>query len=51
MLGRKSVVHRQIGRIAGQVGRAVAKWRKVAARLGLTAAEIDRIRSAFEAAQ
>jgi hypothetical protein len=35
-------------RIAGQVRRAVAAWRKVAARLGLTAAEIDRMASAFE---
>ena len=35
-------------KIAGQVGQAVATWRKVAAKLGLTAAEIDRISSAFE---
>jgi serine/threonine-protein kinase HipA len=36
--------------IAGQVGRAVGAWRKVAARLGLSAAEIDRMASAFEIA-
>jgi serine/threonine-protein kinase HipA len=35
-------------RIAAQVGQAVAKWRKRAAKLGLTAAEIDRMASAFE---
>jgi serine/threonine-protein kinase HipA len=35
-------------RIAGQVRRAVATWRKVGARLGLTTAEIDRMASAFE---
>jgi serine/threonine-protein kinase HipA len=35
-------------RIAAEVGRAVATWRKVAARIGLTAAEIDRMASAFE---
>jgi serine/threonine-protein kinase HipA len=34
--------------IAAQVGKAVATWRKVAAKLGLTAAEIDRMASAFE---
>ncbi len=35
-------------KIAAQVGQAVAKWRKEAARLGLTAAEISRMASAFE---
>ena len=34
--------------IAAQVGKAVATWRKVAAKLGLTAPEIDRMASAFE---
>jgi serine/threonine-protein kinase HipA len=34
--------------IAAQVGTAVAKWRKMAAKLGLTAPEIDRMASAFE---
>jgi serine/threonine-protein kinase HipA len=35
-------------KIAGQVGHAVATWRKQAARLGLTPAGIDRMASAFE---
>ena len=35
-------------RIARQVGKAVAIWRKVAAKLGLTSAEINRMASAFE---
>jgi hypothetical protein len=35
-------------RIAGQVGQAVATWRKRAAKLGLTPTEIDRMASAFE---
>jgi serine/threonine-protein kinase HipA len=35
-------------KIAGQVGHAVATWRKHAAKLGITAAEIDRMASAFE---
>ena len=35
-------------RIAGQVGQAVATWRRQAAKLGLTPAEIDRMASAFE---
>jgi serine/threonine-protein kinase HipA len=34
--------------IAAEAGRAVAKWRKEAVRFGLTAAEIDRMASAFE---
>ena len=34
--------------IAGQVGHAVATWRKQAAKLGLTPAEADRMASAFE---
>lgn len=34
--------------IVAQVGQAVAMWRKEAARLGLTASEIDRMASAFE---
>jgi len=35
-------------KIAGQVGQAVATWRKPASKLGLTPAEIDRMASAFE---
>ena len=35
-------------RIAGEVGQAVATWRKESAKLGLTAGEIDRMASAFE---
>ena len=35
-------------KIAGQVGRAVAAWRREAKKLGLTAPEIDRMASAFE---
>ena len=34
--------------IAAEVGQAVARWRKVAAKLGLTPGEIDRMASAFE---
>ena len=34
--------------IAGEVGQAVATWREVAAQVGLTQAEIDRMASAFE---
>jgi serine/threonine-protein kinase HipA len=34
--------------IAAEVGRAVRSWRRVAARLGLTATEIGRMASAFE---
>jgi serine/threonine-protein kinase HipA len=34
--------------IAAEVGQAVAIWRKVAAKIGLTTAEIDRMASAFE---
>ena len=34
--------------IALEVGQAVARWRKVAAKLGLTPGEIDRMASAFE---
>jgi serine/threonine-protein kinase HipA len=34
--------------IAAEVGKAVLKWRDVAARQGLTKAEIDRMASAFE---
>ena len=33
---------------AARVGRAVSSWRRTAAKLGLTAAEIDRMASAFE---
>lgn len=36
------------GQIAGQVGQAVATWRKVAVKIGLTAVEINRMASAFE---
>ena len=36
------------GRIAAEVGNAVAKWRDEAARHGLSKAEIDRMMSAFE---
>jgi len=35
-------------KIAGQVGRAVAEWRRVAKKLGLTSPEINRMASAFE---
>ena len=35
-------------KIAKQVGQAVAPWRQVAKKLGLTLAEIDRMASAFE---
>src|SRR5206468_6156543 len=35
-------------RIAAEIGRAVARWRKVAAKLGLKPGEIDRMASAFE---
>jgi serine/threonine-protein kinase HipA len=35
-------------RIAGQVGQAVAAWRREAKKLGLTAPEIERMASAFE---
>jgi serine/threonine-protein kinase HipA len=35
-------------RIAAEVGKAVATWRKVAAKLGLSPREIDRMASAFE---
>lgn len=35
-------------RIVAQVGKAVASWRKEAAKLGLTLPEIDRMKSAFE---
>jgi serine/threonine-protein kinase HipA len=35
-------------RIAGQVGQAVAAWRREAKKLGLTPPEIDRMASAFE---
>jgi serine/threonine-protein kinase HipA len=35
-------------RIVAQVGRAVATWRKEAARVGLTAPEVERTSSAFE---
>ena len=39
---------REAHQIAGEVGHAVADWRKIAAKIGLTAAEIDRMASAFE---
>jgi serine/threonine-protein kinase HipA len=35
-------------KIAGQVGQAVAEWRREAKKLGLTPAEIERMASAFE---
>jgi serine/threonine-protein kinase HipA len=38
----------QAREIAGQVGRTVAGWRRVATKLGLPLAEIDRMASAFE---
>jgi serine/threonine-protein kinase HipA len=38
----------QARQIATQVGRAVARWRAVAAKLVVRAAEIDRMASAFE---
>ena len=42
-LGRK-----QARRIAGAVGKAVSGWREVAARLGASRREADRMESAFE---
>jgi serine/threonine-protein kinase HipA len=38
----------QAREIAAEVGHAVAMWRKVAAKIGLTPGEIDRMASAFE---
>ena len=38
----------QAREIAGQVGKAVSKWRDEAARYGLSKGEIDRMGSAFE---
>jgi HipA N-terminal domain len=38
----------QARRIAGEVGRAVSRWRRQAARLGIDSVEIDRMASAFE---
>jgi serine/threonine-protein kinase HipA len=38
----------QARQTVAEVGKAVAPWRKVAAKLGLKAAEIDRMASAFE---
>ena len=38
----------EASKIAAQVGRAVAPWRKDAAKLGLAPREIDRMASAFE---
>lgn len=38
----------EAAQIAAEVGKAVATWRKVAAKLALRAAEIDRMASAFE---
>jgi serine/threonine-protein kinase HipA len=38
----------QAARIANEVGKAVARWRTLAAKLGLTGGEIDRMASAFE---
>jgi serine/threonine-protein kinase HipA len=35
-------------KIAAEVGHAVATWRREAKKLGLTAAEIDRMASSFE---
>jgi serine/threonine-protein kinase HipA len=39
---------REARQIAGEVGKAIARWRRVAANLGLTSREIDRMSSAFE---
>jgi serine/threonine-protein kinase HipA len=39
---------RESQEIAAKVGAAVAPWRKVAAKLGITSAEMDRMASAFE---
>lgn len=38
----------QAREIAAEVGKAVSGWRKVAVKVGLTPAEIDRLASAFE---
>ena len=35
-------------RVAAEVGKAVAGWRSVARKLGIKAAEIDRMASAFD---
>ena len=40
--------HAKARRIASEVGAAVSRWRRVAARQGLTRQEIDRMASAFE---
>lgn len=39
---------REAHKIAGEVGNAVSTWRRVAKKLGLLPAEIDRMASAFE---
>jgi serine/threonine-protein kinase HipA len=46
--GYFELTSRDATRIASEVGKAVAAWRRVAAKLGLTGAEIDRMSSAFE---
>ncbi|SPE36670.1 hypothetical protein SBA3_2480005 [Candidatus Sulfopaludibacter sp. SbA3] len=38
----------QARKIAAEVGRAVGTWRRAAAKIGLTQAEIARMASAFE---
>jgi serine/threonine-protein kinase HipA len=39
---------REARQIAADVGKAVASWRRAAAKLGIAKAEIDRMASAFE---
>ncbi len=46
--GYFELVAGEAAQIGAEVGKAVAHWRKVAAKLGMTAAEIDRMASAFE---
>jgi hypothetical protein len=52
-LALEVAAHFELGRdearkIAAEVGRATATWRREAKKLGLTAAEIDRMASSFE---
>jgi serine/threonine-protein kinase HipA len=46
--GYFELLPREAQRIAAEVGKAVATWRRTAAHLGLTKGEIDRMASAFE---
>ncbi len=46
--GYFELVAGEAAQIGAEVGKAVAPWRKVAAKFGLAAPEIDRMASAFE---